>query len=401
MAEAESAPPRHGSKLAALELLRGLAALQVAFVHMLGFWGAFHTVMVGAGLAWVPTIISGRVAVGVFFLMSGYVLQRSSFVTGHGAYAVVSRYVRLALPVAASAVFVHLLMALGWFDFEKVRVSLESPQHLWVEIPGFGSSLKDALITHFSSLVTPEDEYRMINPPTWTISFEFFGSILILMFSRLRTRLVRRVLSTALVITLGAVGYPYSELLFFPLAVLFVDLAEEPLRRALAEPRARWMLRTVLVAALLAGALVEQFAVVTVALFALFITAGTGWPTGRLRSLAIETGRLSFSIYLVHFPLYIAIMTAATPALSRQWLLDLARSAATRLPAAVTLVAVILGVFATYSGLLVLCAWAFERFVDRPSIVLASAVRKAQGRVGSPGAQPLSGPVPTNGAPPQ
>lgn len=354
-----------------LELLRGLAAIMVVLVHMIPFPGAFYVATERFGVPWIQLLVSGRVAVGVFFLMSGYVLQRSSLVRGNLGSALLGRYLRLAIPTLASALLVLLLVAAGLFDFERVRSAFEIQQRLYEQIPGVLGSIYQTLVQHFTRLITPDDEWWLINPPTWTISFEFAGSILILVFSWVRSVRIRSVVAAGMAAGILALGYPHSELVFFPLSVLIVDQLEAPMRRAGSTPHGRRIVQGTLAVAILLGAYLGLFAVVTAGLFLLFLSAPSEPSTETGRRIAGTLGRHSFSIYLIHFPLYLAVLTVASHWVSRVSLLQAYAAGAT--------IAVPLGLLGGAVGYLILlaaCATVFERYVDRSAVALAAAVRR-------------------------
>src|SRR6185437_4433406 len=97
------------TRLAYLEGLRGIAALQVVLLH---FVTAFvPTLPDRAGLA--GFVFDGHSAVYLFFLISGAVLSLAFVREGAGiAGRIAQRVVRIGLPVAAACVLAVLLLAL-------------------------------------------------------------------------------------------------------------------------------------------------------------------------------------------------------------------------------------------------------------------------------------------------
>src|ERR1700760_3456883 len=96
-------------KVAYLEGLRGIAAVQVVLLHFVtGFmpWTAEH--------AWPPlrVVFDGHTAVYVFFLISGAVLTPSFARQGRFLIKLAKRLVRLGIPVAATGIIAVALLAL-------------------------------------------------------------------------------------------------------------------------------------------------------------------------------------------------------------------------------------------------------------------------------------------------
>jgi peptidoglycan/LPS O-acetylase OafA/YrhL len=191
-----------------LDALRGLAALQVVLLH---FFSAFFPGLVfvsttDTGLsAWLARsplacLWDGTTAVCLFFLLSGYVLTRSFAGRASIVAHVTSRWVRLVVPAFASCVFAAMLLRI----FGHANISAAAVMHnSWLDplmrirdrrLPYF---LKDALLSSWLIGYVPNGPGASLgfsvhhlgdayNAVLWTLSVEFFGSMIVLTLSRLR-----------------------------------------------------------------------------------------------------------------------------------------------------------------------------------------------------------------------
>jgi peptidoglycan/LPS O-acetylase OafA/YrhL len=198
-------------RIAYLDTLRGLASAQVLFSHaMLAFLPHIALASPSSGtlvgyLAASPLffLIDGASAVCIFFALSGYVLTpvfTHSRAT-NGAI-ICSRFLRLGIPAIAACGFSVILfqvfggynetagplarsqwLAEGWrpsADLWFLKDALvngvilgyqESSLVLWFGLPAaFLASMADSYVT-----------------PLWTLSIEFYGSILVLLLARSRS----------------------------------------------------------------------------------------------------------------------------------------------------------------------------------------------------------------------
>lgn len=144
-------------RLAYLDLLRGLAAMQVLILHILSaFFPAFTNYPVTAnGLGDLihgsPLffIYDGYSAVYIFFLLSGFILS-SAFgnCTAGLVRQIASRWIRLALPAMAASLIAAVVMAYVGNANILIGTTVGSPWYstLWQPEPGIAYWLKDTLI---------------------------------------------------------------------------------------------------------------------------------------------------------------------------------------------------------------------------------------------------------------
>lgn len=176
-----------------LEGLRVLAAVLVVFYHAaLIFYPAYFY---GVGSVMAPVqnmrlednlyqnplagLLSGTFAVGIFFVLSGFVLSIGFFKKREQSIIVKmasKRYLRLMLPAAASVLLAWLLITLGG---ERIVHHAAAITHsgwlsqLWLLPPDILKAIWQGTVAIF----TIEEVYY--NPVLWTIHHEFIGSLVV------------------------------------------------------------------------------------------------------------------------------------------------------------------------------------------------------------------------------
>jgi peptidoglycan/LPS O-acetylase OafA/YrhL len=324
--------PQDTGKLAELDGLRGVAALIVVVWH---FAYAFLPKRIGivpdfdpsAGLVGSPAfaLIDGPGAVMLFFVLSGYVLPLGYFRSGRietVLRAVAKRWFRLVGLTVAAAVASYLLFHFGLYHYREAGSVTQSD---WLR--GFGggdvdgqlqpSLLGAVLEGAVFAFIRNADVY---DPVLWTMRDELFGSLLTFGLGMLVWRC--RPANAALVLVLAAAATQLVD----PRLVAFVSglaLCWANARGMLSIPR--WVAPVCLVlGGLLFGYLEPR------GLYALFgfLKEDSGWRYDRIwlhtigavllivgllgseragRLLASSAGRvlgrLSFPVYLFHFPL--------------------------------------------------------------------------------------------------
>ena len=198
-------PPSHSAepqRLAYLESIRGLAAVQVVLLH---FFSAFRPDLVFESARGSPAwyvhlsplsfLYDGHSAVYIFFVLSGYVLSRSfERHLEHPLALVAARAVRLGLP-AIAAVLVGAA-AIGIFGRPNVEASAISGSK-WFASPHFTElsmlsivrdGIGNALFLGYRGLpgvafLSPWQQSigQSFAPPLWTLSIEFYGSLVVLL----------------------------------------------------------------------------------------------------------------------------------------------------------------------------------------------------------------------------
>lgn len=179
---------RTDSKLVQLEALRGLAAFVVVAWHF--FW-AFDPGRIGIvdgfdkSTAMLGSVsfasIDGPAAVTLFFVLSGFVLPLGFFRSGRTEVvvrAVAKRWLRLVGLVLLAVLISYLLFRLGLY---RHREAAQLSQSAWLGTfggshppQGFTPSLRSAVLE--GSLFAFLREPDMYNPMLWTMHHEFLGS---------------------------------------------------------------------------------------------------------------------------------------------------------------------------------------------------------------------------------
>jgi peptidoglycan/LPS O-acetylase OafA/YrhL len=392
-----------------LDGLRGFAAMQVVMLHYacvflpaLGFANprfihfAWERPLIGTPLTF---LFDGTTAVHLFFIMSGVVLTCAFSGRPFAILAVAGRRLtRLGLPMAAALMLAatsftvfpnaHLAAAriLGpsWLGMPvSTVVSVGSIVHQTL-IEGLLAGYRDqsflpdwsASFVHLMPLTEARD------PPLWTLHTEFVGSLLVASLVALRGSVGRATYSaTCLVLACCFLRSPISLFIIGHLAA--AGLRQTGSLRHTSGGAWRLVLAA---ASLVAGILLCTTRIVPVPqpLLALIPLPAVGpiegiddlpgvlgaglifaslhlLPTLRrfLETPALRwLGKISFSLYLTHYPVLFTMIAAAYALLARA------------LPFGVSLAIGCLGGI----GLSLAIAALFERWIDRPSIRLSHRV---------------------------
>ena len=374
-------------KVQYLEGLRGIAAMQVVLLHFVsGFMpdAAQH--------AWPPlrVLFDGHTAVYVFFLISGAVLTPSFARPGPFVAKLVKRVVRLSIPVAAAAVIATLLLA-AWPDAHLRAAALTGSAWLAMDSSGAPTLAHLAREVSLDSLLLGYREATLFAPlaerlplmeqsldaPFWSLHLELYGSLLVLVLVWLRARsawlhrgaiaagfvlfgthpmflfVLGHLLSRVMSVRDGDLAWPRAVLPVAGTLLLAVGLALS----ATKDWRVIEVCRLWLDDIELAGVPnLFQFASQLAALL-IFVGALLCSPVQALleRQACRHLGRLSFGIYLLHFPILFTV--ACLMLIGTQPVLPFAASVAI--------------VFVLFIGITMFAALLFERWIDRPGIALS------------------------------
>lgn len=321
-------------KILPLEACRGIAAIFVVFHHfILGFNPIVSGILGGirdqnslAGTVWF-FFINGPGAVVFFFVLSGFVLTIRIYQTPNFDYFIVSalkRWPRLLGPVLITTLLSFLLFSTHLYFYSIAGPLTGSPWLTSFGAAGLPANFKPSFLSALYQGIygTFRHGDKFYNSNLWTMRYEFFGSLLVLMIAQ--------------TLSLARKGFPWTQV-FMALALLYLYRSPYYLSfvcgTALAFCFARekiklnlclsWVL--FLLGVYLLGytdnsgqyALFAKIPLLTVeliltlgsTLLVLVVTANAqalSWLQG---SLARQLGRLSFPIYLVH-PLVIHSLTS-------------------------------------------------------------------------------------------
>jgi peptidoglycan/LPS O-acetylase OafA/YrhL len=305
-------------RVASLDGLRGVAALVVLVHHALLLTPTFFAAYSGTGSVpregawwWTYTPLhllwAGDEAVLVFFVLSGLVLALPAMRwdrEGWFAYYV-RRFPRLYIPVWGSLV---LATVLAWVVTRGTVPGAPLPETAVGPTPR--RLVEDAVL-----LTGPSG----LNGPLWSLQLEVIFSLLLPVYVILALVLRRWLLPItvgALAVTAGgfAIGSPMAA--YLPVFAVGVVLAVEWERigRFVRSIDSRWGTLLLVVAGVL---LVNDWLVPTplapslTVLGAALLVIGFGWLPQALRfgsaRVVQHLGRLSFSLYLVHWPVVVSV----------------------------------------------------------------------------------------------
>jgi peptidoglycan/LPS O-acetylase OafA/YrhL len=396
--------PLSRGRIAWLDGLRGIAAIQVVFLHyttafLPGLGGLDPSLMThGWEMLILSTplyfVINGYGSVYLFFLMSGVALTHSfarvPLAIWHSA---LRRLIRLGLPMAAAVLLSYALMR-AW-PSEHLMASEIIGSTTWLGKIGpsaitFANALRqifvEAMLAGYQGagllpgrigvLFGQQTILEAFNAPLWTLHLEFYGSLLVIALVALKARLRRRWYH--LVCLALALALPKSPLVLFLLGHLAAPLLSRAGVARWHRPAGWYLLAIGIVLSTgqvfapirLLFALLPRPVIPGAVdalhfqpmLAAIFIFAGVAMlPAVQrvlTRPLGRFAGRISFSLYLVHFPILFTVVCALFLVLQPV------------VPYGVAVAACCLAGMA----LSVVIAVLFERLVDRPAIALSRAV---------------------------
>jgi peptidoglycan/LPS O-acetylase OafA/YrhL len=347
----KAGPPARAGRIPYLESVRGIAAAQVFLMHLVT---AFAPSLVLATLADhslagyiraspLSQLYNGNSAVYFFFILSGYVLTPAfAAYTDRPLLLLASRIARLAVPAFAARVLAALIFACCG-DVHRLAGNLIGSAWLsdgWLPDQGPLAVLRDGIVNavfvgyrEIGTAATFGLLPDFLQPlgksyvqPFWTLSIELFGSLLVLIMVVIRQRIPRAWLATLICLALVLVWTPFLG--FF--------LGHVAATRRLAERDIRGR-GTIITALIAAGALLladadfgtpdfmnsaglwsqglhlpcpnayhfEKTVGAASVLLGLLL-----WPgLRRVLSLPlfVALGRLSFPVYLVHWPIVLGL----------------------------------------------------------------------------------------------
>jgi peptidoglycan/LPS O-acetylase OafA/YrhL len=318
-------------KVQFLEGLRGIAAPQVVLLH---FVTGFLPDTAEHAVAPLHVLWDGHTAVYVFFLISGAVLTPSFARGGKWPRQALKRLVRLGVPVAAAAVLALILLAaMPNAHIMAARVTGSG----WLAMDSSGATTLTHLLREITldSLILGYREYTLfapiagrlpllehaLNAPSWSLHLELYGSLLLLALVMLRARSPR---AHAAAVIMCAILFGTHPMFLFVIGHLCAAWLGKPPRPAIGAALVVLGLTmsaikdwTVLEAARVA---IARFAPVAApnlfqfqsqyAAVALFVGVLLSPLAQRSLSSCHQLGRLSFSIYLSHFPIMFTLACA-------------------------------------------------------------------------------------------
>ena len=277
-----------------LDGLRGWAAVVVLLHHIFIDGLPPNSLMADRALWAKVFFLNGTLAVCIFFVISGFSLSVRYLDTGDGralARLAAGRYVRLVLPIFAICAITYALLVSGIIPPAAQR---PPPLDLFLTYtPTFQQLMSFSLFKVFVAYSNAET----LDPPLWTMSYEFFGSFMVFaVIAGLRPHRWRTLALGALFIVLAACQTFFA--LFFA-GILIADL----FRKEVPSPAANRTGAALCVAGLLLILLPTGWFGLVYVTGATSLTAGAVFcaPVRRFfeNRLSRFLGWISFPLYLV------------------------------------------------------------------------------------------------------
>jgi peptidoglycan/LPS O-acetylase OafA/YrhL len=340
MTESRSAGGGDRARIETLDVMRGLAALSVVFYHCLCVQPGFNGISFDAAHApgAVPTVINllaltpvrlvwaGREAVGIFFVLSGFVLALpfvENTYPGYPGFAI-RRFCRIYLPYAAA-----ILLSLVLYNTAAAGPVPEASA--WFN--GFWVHSVTPDVLRDQALMLGQDDRNFLDPVIWSLVHEMRVSLLfpLLVFAVWRLGVMAPLGAVAagyIVLKIGAapmgidgttvLGSLIETIGVTPLFLLGIGIARHlDWIKSRVGSLGPWRIRMLVALGLLliwvdVGVQKPHFRDVTIGIGAALIVAAAlanerAAPLLRARPL-LWLGKISYSLYLVHLPLLLAVI---------------------------------------------------------------------------------------------
>lgn len=308
-----------------LDGLRGIAALAVVFSHLEPMiFTALHGTYAPSGYfsSGFYLFASGTLAVAIFFVLSGFVLILKFEEGDKNALAIgaVKRYFRLAPPIIVAMIITYLLVASIGFQTSQVASMIGG--HDWLSSQT--QSPLGILEALSAGLFSPLLGGMPHNGVLWTMNIEFVGGVALFGFAALfyQSRIYWLFVLIGIVIAVelfGVFGIHFSMFLIGSLLIRHrtttwpaVTLVLIPLGLYLGGMRT-WHPNIVAAQAILGGdgslAFTIQIALNSLGAIMIVCCALFCEPFKKILSAgwAMYLGKISFSLYLVHLPIFFSV----------------------------------------------------------------------------------------------
>lgn len=309
-------------KIYYLEGFRGLAAFIVVIAHYMQFY-YYNPLFRNPDTSFefllsktpINLFYNGNFAVFSFFVLSGYVLSIKFFREKNFEIIQASaakRYIRLAIPVLFSVIFAYILLITNSYDlFTKYTgdVRYEEMSHNFFEM---------IKITLYDIFFNYSNAY---NGVLWTMTYELFGSFIVFSFMALFGLNRKRYLAYAIIIIL----FWDSYFLAFILGMLLSDINHSPVNHKIIPKKKPIITFFMFILGIYFASYpygstnnsiydVLKFSFLDVEFRAFYHILGAFFMIIAIlnseilqsffsRKILLYLGRISFSLYLVHFPI--------------------------------------------------------------------------------------------------
>jgi peptidoglycan/LPS O-acetylase OafA/YrhL len=300
-----------GKRLTELDGLRGLAAIMVFSGHAI-LMTPISSLPNFISIMNIDKILSGHEPVYLFFVLSGFVLSFPFFNSGKSM-----NYIKFLMERAFRiypAFWAAIVFSLGSmliFDPTRVGAVSEWGQSFWEG--GIGAVPLGQLVRHF--ILFPDFDIKLIDPPFWSLRVELKISALVPLFM-LMLRLNRVEITVGVVLMFVFVGIALPRLHFVPFFIFGIALARHWISVTRITSNLPLYATLLLVATsffafenaniFFGGNIFHECQVyLSAAGSAALIVLASARPGFRhmLRKPLIQFfGKISYSMYLIHFP---------------------------------------------------------------------------------------------------
>jgi peptidoglycan/LPS O-acetylase OafA/YrhL len=296
-----------GTRYAALDGLRGWAALCVLVFHL--FWEVFGVLFPVFRTYPFKVIADSHLGVALFFVLSGYVLTRARWARANDnlALTLAGRYLRLVVPILATALIVFVI---GTLDLARTAEAgqIVNRARAVGDLMNFHPTLIGALQFSFLDVfyVGIGGKY---DPFLWTMTVELAGSFIVLTVSQFKLRAWQPIVLTLIALIGLRTWTPIAPMAMG--ALLALRDSDQPPPR----PTGFWAVAAVVVLLLVAAVFMDngnmQMQTQVAALGIVYVATGDN-PVSRFLAAPFSKwlGHLSFPIFLMQFPVIVTLTSA-------------------------------------------------------------------------------------------
>lgn len=310
-------PASGNIRLFELDGLRGWASLSVLLFHI--FWEMFGNLVPSFRNPLTAALFNGQMAVAIFFVLSGEALSTPYWASGNRRSVVrqvIKRYPRLTLPIFFSCLLVFILMTLGLSSSREAATLVNSPDWLGSFLafsPDLASFLKYATFDVYAF----HTEKTSYNPFLWTMKTEIIGSFIVFCLLLIE-RHIRFKTITFVAVSI-AFFYTKSFICLFLIGMVFGRLHMDGTFLRLRQTRWVQIVSPVVILAVFAFIAHKQavghsgirpYSLAATA-FVFAIHANNAISDFLQNRISLFLGKISFPLYLVHFPVIISLTSGA------------------------------------------------------------------------------------------
>jgi peptidoglycan/LPS O-acetylase OafA/YrhL len=294
--------------------LRGWAALNVVLFHIFG--ECLRVKLPELNSSWLSVLLDGHYAVLIFFIISGDALSQPFLQTGRREkidLLAIRRYVRLTIPIVTTCLIVYFLIYFRLDFHEEASVVLGREDWLgrFLNFDSTPAALAKYSLWGVFSNHTPSNSY---NPFLWTMGVELTGSYIVFFLCYSWHKFKNPVWVLAIV---GTFFFCMASNFFlFVFGMLLAEMRRQGvIERYRAKPAFQLLTALILVGAIFFVHETKDKVLLTpikIAFAAIFVSA---IYVNRFASDFLSTkisqylGKISFPIYLLHFPLIISMLS--------------------------------------------------------------------------------------------